>query len=78
MEIQSLAKLLKNINYRNKVYIEGMSKRATKKETELRVDHAAELVTKDRHIHQLRPLLPQNMEYQEEELGRLHPMLIFY
>ncbi len=35
--------LMKSI-HRNRVYIEGMSLRATKKETELRVAHAAELV----------------------------------
>ena len=54
-----------------------MSKRATKHETELRVVHTAELV-EDRHIHQLLPLLPRNMEYQGEEQGRLLPMPTFY
>ena len=36
--------VLMKSNHRNWVYIEGMSKRATKQETELRVAHAAELV----------------------------------
>ena len=52
-----------------------MSKRATKQETELRVAHAAELVAEGQ-AYSLLPLLPQNMEY-EEEPGRLLLMLIF-
>ena len=54
-----------------------MPKRATKQETELRVAHAAELVAEDKPIHILLPLLPQNMEYQEEEPGKSLLMLIF-
>ena len=54
-----------------------MPKRATKQETELRVAHAAELVAKGKPIHLLLPLLPQNMESQEEEPGRSLLMLIF-
>ena len=54
-----------------------MHKRATKQETELRVAHAAELVAEGKPIHLLLPLLPQNMESQEEELGRSLLMLIF-
>ena len=38
--------VLMQSNYRNNIYIEGMSKRATKQETESRVAHAAELVAK--------------------------------
>jgi len=54
-----------------------MPKKATKQETELRVAHAAELVAEGQAYYQLLPLLPQNMESQEEELGRSLLMLIF-
>ena len=55
-----------------------MSKRATKQETELRVAHAAELVAEGQAFHQLLPLLPQNMEYQEEEQEKSQPRPTFY
>ena len=54
-----------------------MPKRETKQETELRVAHAAELVAEGQAIHLLLPLLPQNIEFQEEEPGRSLQMLIF-
>ena len=59
------------------VYIFKFSKRATKQENELRFAHAAELVAEDKLIHLLLPIFLQNIEYQEEEQGRLTPMLIF-
>ena len=55
-----------------------MSKRATKQETESRVAHASELAAAGQANFRLLPFLPQNMEYQEEKLGRSDPMLIFY
>ena len=55
-----------------------MPKRATKLETELRVAHAAELVAEGQAYSSITfPILPQNMESQEEELGRSPLMLIF-
>ena len=54
-----------------------MPKRATKKEIELRIAHAAELVADGQAHYSITPLLPQNMESQEEELGRSPLMLIF-
>jgi len=55
-----------------------VSKRATKYKTELRVAHASELVTEGLAYSSITSLLPQNMESQEEELGRSLLMLIFY
>ena len=52
-----------------------MHKRATKQETELRVAHAAELVAEGQAYSSIIPLLPQNMESQEEEQGRSLLML---
>ena len=54
-----------------------MHKRATKQETELRVARAAELVAEGQAYSSITPLLPQNMEFQEEEPGRSLQMLIF-
>jgi len=54
-----------------------MHKRATKKETETRVVHAAGLVAEGQAYSSITSLLPKNMESQEEEPGRSPLMLIF-
>ena len=54
-----------------------MSKRATKQEAESRVAHADELAAAGQAYSLITSLLPQNMEYQEEELDRSHPMPTF-
>ena len=50
-------------------------KRATKKETETRVAHAAELVLEGQVL--LLPLLPKNIIYPDVEQGRSLLMPIF-
>ena len=54
-----------------------MHKRATKQETELRVAHAAELVTEGQAYSSITSHVAAKMESQEEELGRSLLMLIF-
>ena len=53
------------------------AKTATKQETELRVAYAAELVAEGQAYSSITSLVAENMEFQEEEPGRLLQMLIF-